>query len=91
MENYAEFGTALAAKGVTVYHCGISHTGKYVRIITDDSKETQKILMSTCKEVATKNDWNFDFYKKKTNHIDKNIFEGKTYTHVRNLFLPFKD
>lgn len=89
--DYSDFAVALKAKGVEVYFCGISHTGKYVRLITDDNKETQKVLMATCREVAKKNEWEFDFKNKKTNHIDKSTFQGKTYSHVRNLFLPFKD
>lgn len=89
MTDYSDFSKALISKGVTVHHCDVSHTGKYVRLITDDSKDTQKVLMETVREVAAINKWRFDFINKSTSHIHKLTFQGKDYFGVRNLLLPF--
>lgn len=89
MTDYSAFSQALVNKGVSVFHCAVSHTGKYVRLVTDDTKETQKVLMETVREVAKANDWKFDFINKSTSHINKLTLQGQTYNEVRNLLLPF--
>jgi len=89
MVDYEKFQTALEAKGVKVYFCGLSTTEKYVRLITDDTKETKKVLMETCRQVGKELGLKLDYIEKSTGHIDKLIMNGVTMHHVRNLMIPF--
>jgi hypothetical protein len=89
MVDYSRFQTALEEQGVTVYFCGLSTTEKYVRLVTDDKKETQKVLMETCRRVGKELGLNLDYLEKKTAHVDRNIIGGKELKHVRNLMIPF--
>lgn len=91
MTDYSVLESALKNAGAQVYFCGLSTTGKYIRLVTDDTKETQKILMSVCRETAAKHEWPLDLKIKSTTRFKTLTIDGKTYSAVRNLLLPFKE